>query len=49
MIDITIWMKKFLETLDEIFLNLKNGRAVDFDSMSEILFTWSKKWISDNS
>ena len=30
----------------ETFLNLKNGGTVDFNLMSEILFTWSKKWIS---
>ena len=29
------------------FLNLKNGGKVDFDSMSKILFAWSKKWISE--
>ena len=33
----------------ETFLNLKNGGAVDFNLMSEILFAWSKKWITDNS
>ncbi|MBQ2973197.1 MAG: nucleotidyltransferase domain-containing protein [Clostridia bacterium] len=33
----------------EIFLNLKNDGAVDFDMMSEALFVWSKKWISENS
>ena len=33
----------------ETFMNLKNGGAVDFDLMSETLFTWSKKWISENS
>ena len=33
----------------EIFLNLKNGGTVDFNLMSETLFTWSKKWISENS
>ena len=33
----------------EIFMNLKNGGAVDFDLMSESLFAWSKKWISENS
>ena len=32
----------------ETFLDLKNGGAVDFDSMSEILFAWSKKWISES-
>ena len=30
------------------FVNLKKGGAVDFDFMSETLFEWSKKWISDN-
>ncbi len=33
----------------ETFLNLKNGGTVDFNLMSETLFVWSKKWISDNS
>jgi len=28
---------------------LKNGGAVDFNLMSEILFAWSKKWITENS
>ena len=32
----------------ETFLNLKNGGTVDFNSMSETLFAWSKKWISEN-
>lgn len=27
------------------FLNMKNGRAVNFTDMSEILFAWSKNWI----
>ena len=27
------------------FLDLKRGGAVNFSRMSEILFTWSKKWI----
>ena len=27
------------------FLTLKNGGAVEFESMSEALFTWCKKWI----
>ena len=30
----------------ETFLRYKNGEAVDFNSASEILFEWSKKWIS---
>lgn len=29
----------------ETFLNLKNGGAVYFDTMSENLFNWAKKWI----
>ena len=33
----------------ETFLNLKNGKTVDFNLMSETLFAWSKKWISENS
>ena len=32
----------------EIFMNLKNGRMIDFNLMSETLFEWSKKWISEN-
>ena len=31
------------------FLSLKKGGTVDFISMSETLFAWSKKWISENS
>lgn len=30
----------------ETFLRYKNGETVDFNSASEILFEWSKKWIS---
>ncbi len=33
----------------DTFLNLKNGGTVYFKSMSEALFAWSKKWISENS
>ena len=33
----------------ETFLRLKNGGTVEFDSMSEALFTWAKKWILENS
>ena len=29
----------------ETFLNLKNGGAASFDTMSENLFNWAKKWI----
>ena len=31
----------------ETFMRLKNGGTVDFSLMSEILFAWSKKWISE--
>ena len=31
------------------FLSLKKGGTVDFIPMSETMFTWSKKWISENS
>ena len=29
----------------ETFLKLKNGEEVNFETMSEILFNWAKKWI----
>ena len=29
----------------ETFLNLKNGGAVEFNTMSEMLFIWAKNWI----
>lgn len=29
----------------ETFLKLKNGEGVEFDTMSENLFDWTKKWI----
>ena len=35
------------QVIVEIFLNLKNGGATDFSSMSDILFAWAKKWISE--
>ena len=31
------------------FLGLKNGGAVDLISMSETLFAWAKRWISENN
>ena len=31
----------------DTFLYLKNGGIVDFNSMSEALFAWAKKWISE--
>ena len=33
----------------EIFLSLKNGAPIDFNSMSETLFSWAKKRISKNN
>ena len=32
----------------ETFMNLKNGGTVEFNLMSETLFTWAKKWIAEN-
>ena len=32
-------------TIVETFLKLKSGETVAFDAMSEVLFTWSAKWI----
>jgi hypothetical protein len=34
------------KTIIETFISLKKGGMVDFDSMSETLFAWSKKYIS---
>ena len=36
------------QAIVETFLTLKNGGTVDFKLMSEILFAWSQKRISDN-
>ena len=33
----------------ETFMKLKNGGATDFSLMSEALFDWSKKWISETN
>ncbi len=33
----------------DTFLILKNGGAVDFERMSEVLFAWSRKWITENA
>ena len=33
----------------EIFLGLKNGVPIEFNSMSETLFSWAKKRISENN
>ena len=37
------------QVIVETFMNLKNGGTVDFNLMSETLFAWSKKLISENS
>ncbi len=36
------------QVIVETCMNLKNGGTVDFNWMSETLFAWSKKWISEN-
>ena len=36
------------QVIVETFMNLKSGGTVDFSLMSETLFEWSKKWISEN-
>ena len=33
----------------ETFMKLKNGGTVEFDSMSEALFAWAKKWITESN
>lgn len=33
-------------TIVEISLDLKNGKPLIFDKMSELIFNWSKKWIN---
>ena len=35
------------QVIVETFMNLKSGGTVDFSLMSETLFEWSKKWISE--
>mgnify|MGYP003553338363 FL=1 len=37
------------QVIINIFLSLKKGGTVDFTPMSETLFAWSKKWITENS
>ena len=36
------------QVIVETFMNLKNGGTVDFDLMSETLFAWAKKWITES-
>ncbi len=33
----------------DTFICLKNGGAVDFESMSETLFAWSRKWMTERA
>jgi hypothetical protein len=37
------------QSIINTFLSLKKGGTVDFTPMSETLFAWSKKWISEKS
>ena len=37
------------QAIVKTFMNLKNGGTVEFKVMSETLFAWSKKWITENS
>ena len=37
------------QAIVDVFLYLKKGGSVDFLTMSETLFAWSKKWVSENS
>lgn len=37
------------QTIINTFFDLKKGGTVEFTPMSERLFIWSKKWISENS
>ena len=33
----------------EIFQKLKNCDAADFDAMSEVLFAWAKRWVTEDN
>ena len=37
------------QAIVEVFVNLKNGGMIDFDLMSNIIFDWTKKWISKDN
>ena len=37
------------QAIVEVFVNLKNGGTIDFDLMSNIIFDWTKKWISKDN
>ena len=36
------------QLIAETFLDIKNGKAVDFNPMSEALFAWAKKYITES-
>ena len=37
------------QVIVETFMNLKNGETVEFNLMSEALFTWSKSWVAEKN
>ena len=37
------------QAIVEVLVNLKNGGTIDFDLMSNIIFDWTKKWISKDN
>ena len=37
------------QVIVETFINLKNGGTADFNLMSEALFAWAKKWITETN
>ena len=37
------------QAIVEVFVNFKNGGMIDFDLMSNIIFDWTKKWISKDN
>ena len=37
------------QVIVEVFVTLKNGGMINFDWMSNILFDWTKKWISKDN
>ena len=37
------------QVIVETFMNLKNGETADFNLMSEALFAWAKKWITETN
>ncbi len=49
MLDLRTVVQSNERVIIDTFLALKNGGNVDFQSMSEILFTWSKEWVKSNN